>query len=79
MKSRLDTMMGPGHNVQVLSFEGQTKYLQQQRESLGHTANNPSHLALRADENVMGNLSRSEDKRTIFYEMAEKQMGVPTL
>ncbi|WNG44819.1 hypothetical protein F0U60_12495 [Archangium minus] len=79
MQSRLNTTLGPGHSVQVLSFEGQTKFLEQQRQSLGRTPNNPAHLALRADENVSSNLSANEDKRKFFYDMAGSDMGVPTI
>lgn len=79
MRTRLDSTLGPGHNVQVLSFEAQTKYLEQQRQALGRNPSNPAHLALRADENVSNNLNSMENNRRHFYTMAENQMNVPTI
>ncbi|QRK12976.1 hypothetical protein JQX13_24850 [Archangium violaceum] len=79
MQTRLNTTLGSGHSVQVLSFEGQTRFLEQQRQSLGRTSNNPAHLALRADETVSSNLNANEDKRKFFYNMAGDNMGVPTI
>ncbi|PTL79531.1 hypothetical protein [Vitiosangium sp. GDMCC 1.1324] len=79
MQSRLNTTLGANHPVQVLSFEGQTKFLEQQRQSLGRTSNNPAHLALRADETVSSNLNANEVKRNYFYNMAGNDMGVPTI
>ncbi|WP_224367514.1 hypothetical protein [Hyalangium versicolor] len=79
MQSRLNSSLGPNHNVQVMSFEGQTKFLEQQRLNLGRDSNNPAHLALRADETTMTNLNGMEDKRKYFYGMAGEQMNVPTI
>ncbi|WP_224243212.1 hypothetical protein [Hyalangium gracile] len=79
MQARLDATMGPGHNVQVLSFEGQTKFLEQQKKANGANASNPAYLALREDGVVSSNLNRMESNRQTFYNMAGENLNVPTL